>query len=192
MLAVIAWDLAYYWSHRLSHEHRVLWAAHVNHHSSQRYNLSTALRQSWTGFIVHWVYLPLYAIGFSTRQVARAGELNLLYQYWVHTETIDRLPAAFERVMNTASHHRVHHGVNEQYLDRNYAGILILWDRLFGTFEPEGERIHYGLTKNIDTFNPVKIAAHEWISLGGDLRRATSWRDRVKHLTGPPGWQPTT
>jgi sterol desaturase/sphingolipid hydroxylase (fatty acid hydroxylase superfamily) len=189
-LAVVVWDFAYYWNHRLSHEHRVLWAAHVNHHSSQRYNLSTALRQSWTGFIVHWVYLPMYAMGFSTRQVARAGELNLLYQYWVHTETLNRLPGSLEQIMNTASHHRVHHGANEQYLDRNYAGILILWDRLFGTFEPEGERIQYGLTKNIDTFNPMKIAFHEWASLRSDVNGATNWLDRFGYLLGPPGWQP--
>jgi len=191
-LAVIVWDFAYYWNHRLSHQHRVLWAAHVNHHSSQRYNLSPALRQSWTGFIAHWVFLPMYAVGFSTRQVARAGELNLLYQYWVHTETIGRLPASFERVMNTASHHRVHHGTNAQYLDRNYAGILILWDRLFGTFEPEVERVQYGLTTNIDTFNPASIAFQEWALLGGDITKATNWRDRFGYLFRRPGWQPTT
>lgn len=191
-LAVVAWDLAYYWNHRLSHEHRVLWASHVNHHSSERYNLSTALRQSWTGFVVHWVYLPLYALGFSTRQVARAGELNLLYQYWVHTETINRLPASVESVMNTASHHRVHHGADEQYLDRNYAGIFIIWDRLFGTFVPEVERVHYGLTKNIDTFNPFKIAFHEWASLGRDVAGADTLRDRVGYVFRPPGWQPAS
>jgi sterol desaturase/sphingolipid hydroxylase (fatty acid hydroxylase superfamily) len=154
--------------------------------------LSTALRQSWTGFVVHWVYFPMYALGFSTRQVARAGELNLLYQYWVHTETINRLPTVVETVMNTASHHRVHHGVEEQYLDRNYAGILIIWDRLFGTFEPEVERVHYGLTKNIDTFNPLRIAFHEWASLARDVAGADTLADRVGYALGPPGWQPTS
>jgi len=190
LAAVLAWDLCYYWSHRLSHEHRVLWAAHVNHHSSERYNLSTALRQSWTGFVAHGVYLPLFALGFSPWQVARAGEINLLYQYWVHTEMVDRLPVGAERVLNTASHHRVHHGVNPQYLDRNYAGILIIWDRLFGTFEPEGERVRYGLTKNVDSFNPLRIASHEWIDMARDVRQAESWRDRANHLWRKPGWAP--
>jgi len=190
LLAVVAWDLAYYWNHRLSHEHRLLWASHVNHHSSERYNLSTALRQSWTGFITHWVYMPLFALGFSPSQVARAGELNLLYQYWVHTETIDRLPDTAERLLSTASHHRVHHGANPQYLDRNYGGILIIWDRLFGTFEPEVERARYGLTENIDTFNPLKVATHEWRAMARDVRHARSWRERAGYVFGRPGWAP--
>ena len=190
-LAVLAWDFLYYWDHRWSHERRVLWASHVNHHSSERYNLSTALRQSWTGFVVHWVFMPMLLVGFPPRQVARAGELNLLYQYWVHTEIIDRLPDSMESVLNSASHHRVHHGTNPQYLDRNYAGILIIWDRLFGTFEPEGERVHYGLTKNIKTFNPAKVAFHEWRALWNDLATASSWRDRAGYLLGPPGWTPS-
>lgn len=188
--SLVAWDLCYYWSHRLSHEHRVFWAAHVNHHSSRRYNLSTALRQSWTGTIMHWVYLPMLVAGYSPAQVARAGEYNLLYQYWVHTETVDTLPASVERVLNTASHHRVHHGSNPQYLDRNYGGILILWDRLFGTFEPEGERVDYGLTKNIDTYNPMRIAFHEWADIVRDVGRSRTWRDRVGYTLGHPGWQP--
>ncbi|NNE74841.1 MAG: sterol desaturase family protein [Acidimicrobiales bacterium] len=188
--AIVAWDFSYYWSHRWQHEHRVLWAAHVNHHSSERYNLSTALRQPWTGWITHWVYLPMLVVGFTPTQVARAGQINLLYQYWVHTEAIDTLPAPIERVMNTASHHRVHHGANQQYLDRNYAGIFIVWDRLFGSFEPEGERIRYGLTKNIETFNPVKIAFHEWMDIFRDLRASRSWPDRIGATWGPPGGQP--
>lgn len=188
--AVIAWDLCYYWSHRLSHEHRVMWAAHVNHHSSERYNLSTALRQSWTGVVARWVYWPMLFAGFSPSQVARAGEINLLYQYWVHTETIDRFPDWVEKVFNTASHHRVHHGANQQYLDRNYGGILIIWDRIFGSFEPEGERVRYGLTKNINTFNPVKVAFHEWADIAKDVSAASDWRERAGYVFGPPGWQP--
>ncbi len=190
VMAVLAWDFLYYWDHRWSHERRILWASHVNHHSSQRYNLSTALRQSWTGFIVHWVFTPMLLVGFEPRQVARAGELNLLYQYWVHTETIDRLPAKMETVLNSASHHRVHHGTNPQYLDKNYAGIFIFWDRLFGTFEPEAERVRYGLTKNIATFNPVQIAFHEWASLASDIAAADSWKDRACYLLAAPGWSP--
>ena len=188
--AVVVWDFLYYWSHRMGHERRVLWASHVNHHSSRRYNLSTALRQSWTNSVSHWVHMPMFVLGFSPAQVVKAGELNLLYQYWVHTEMIDRLPGAFEKVMNTPSHHRVHHGTNRRYLDRNYGGILILWDRLFGTFEPEGERVVYGLTTDITTYNPVRIAFHEWAAMVRDACRATTSRDRVGYVFGPPGWKP--
>ncbi len=188
--AIVAWDFLYYWDHRLSHEHRLFWANHVNHHSSERYNLSTALRQPWSGFIMHWIFLPMLAAGWTPTQMARAGELNLLYQYWVHTETIDKLPNKVEAVMNTASHHRVHHGANPQYLDKNYAGIFIIWDRLFGTFEPEHERVRYGLTKNIKTFNPVKIAYHEWTDIARDVRATSSWRERIGYTLGPPGWKP--
>ncbi len=188
--ALVLWDFFYYWDHRLSHEHRVLWAAHVNHHSSERYNLSTALRQSWTGFVVNWVFWPMLLVGFSSTQMARAGQLNLLYQYWVHTETVDRLPGGLERVFNSASHHRVHHGSDTEYLDRNYGGILIIWDRLFGTFEPEGRRVTYGLTKNINTHNPLRIAFHEWAAIARDVRGAQSWRERVGFTLGPPGWTP--
>ena len=188
--ALLIWDFLYYWDHRWSHERRVLWASHVNHHSSERYNLSTALRQSWSSPIVHWVFMPMLVLGFSPALVARAGQWNLLYQYWVHTETIDRLPLGLESLMNSASHHRVHHGSNPQYLDRNYGGIFIVWDRLFGTFEPEGERVRYGLTKNIDTFNPVKVAYHEFAALFRDLTGARSWSERRNFLLGPPGWTP--
>lgn len=188
--ALLAWDFLYYWQHRLGHERRVMWAAHVNHHSSRRYNLSTALRQSWTGEVGHWIYAPMLLAGFTPRQVARAGQLNLFYQYWVHTELVDRLPAWAEWLLSTPSHHRVHHGSNPQYLDRNYGGILIVWDRLFGTFEPERERVRYGLTTDIDTYNPVRIAFHEWAALARDVAAAPSWRQRWQHLVGPPGWQP--
>jgi sterol desaturase/sphingolipid hydroxylase (fatty acid hydroxylase superfamily) len=188
--AMLAWDFLYYWDHRMSHEHRIWWASHVNHHSSRRYNLSTALRQPWTNIVTHGFFAPMLLAGFSPRQVARAGELNLLYQYWVHTETIDKLPRPIEYVMNTASHHRVHHGVNREYLDRNYGGILIIWDRIFGSFEPEVRRVQYGLTKNIDTFNPVRVAFHEWVAIARDVARAKTWRERIGYAFGPPGWTP--
>lgn len=189
-LALLVWDFLFYWEHRLSHERRVMWAAHVNHHSSRRFNLSTALRQSWTGVVGNWVFLPMLTLGFSPQQIARAGELNLLVQYWPHTELVDRMPRWVETIFNTASHHRVHHGSNPQYLDRNYGGILIVWDRLFGTFEPERERVRYGLTTDIDTYNPLRVAFHEWAAIASDLRAADSWRERLGHLLGPPGWRP--
>jgi sterol desaturase/sphingolipid hydroxylase (fatty acid hydroxylase superfamily) len=186
--AMLAVDFAYYWFHRLHHEVRLLWASHVPHHSSQRYNLSTALRQSWTPFTGLPFYLPL-ALVFSPTQIATAYALNLIYQFWIHTELIGRL-GPLEWVLNTPSHHRVHHGANVQYLDRNYAGMLIVWDRWFGTFEPEGERVRYGLTKNITTHNPVYVAFQEFFAVVRDAALAGSWRDAVAYLLRPPGWKP--
>ncbi|HEX4109692.1 MAG TPA: sterol desaturase family protein [Solirubrobacteraceae bacterium] len=184
-------DFSYYWYHRASHRIRIFWATHVVHHSSQRYNLSTALRQPWTPFdnIIFWAWEPL--VGFKPWMVFLAQSWNLLYQFWIHTETIGSLPRPIEAIFNTPSHHRVHHGSQSQYLDRNYAGILIIWDRLLGTFEPEGERVRYGLTKNIDTFNPVRAAFHEYGAIWRDVRGARRWRDRVGYLVRGPGWQPT-
>lgn len=189
-LAMVLWDLLYYWDHRWMHEVRLLWANHVTHHSSQRYNLSTALRQPWSGFLTFWVFAPMPLLGFPTAKTAKAGQLNLLYQYWIHTEAIDRLPAPIEKVFNTPSHHRVHHGANQQYLDKNYGGILILWDRLFGTFEPELRRVKYGLTKNINTYNPLRIAYHEMADIARDVRRADGVGNKLRHVFGRPGWTP--
>ena len=190
--AMVAWDFLYYWNHRWMHEVRLFWGNHVAHHSGRRYNLSTALRQPWSFWIMSWVYWPMPLLGFRARTIAKASQLNLLYQYWIHTEAIDRLPEPVEKVFNTPSHHRVHHGANQQYLDKNYGGILILWDRLFGTFEPEVRRVRYGLTKNVDFANPVKLAYHEMIDIGRDVASADSWSDRAHFVFGRPGWRPTT
>jgi sterol desaturase/sphingolipid hydroxylase (fatty acid hydroxylase superfamily) len=189
--AMVLWDFCYYWDHRWMHEVRLLWANHVSHHSSERYNLTTALRQPWSPFLTFWVFAPLPLLGFDPAKVHRAGQLNLLYQFWIHTEAIDRLPDPIELVFNTPSHHRVHHGANRQYLDKNYGGILIIWDRLFGTFEAEVRRIRYGLTKNINTFNPAKIGYHEFADIVRDVRAAKGWRARARHVFGRPGWTPT-
>jgi sterol desaturase/sphingolipid hydroxylase (fatty acid hydroxylase superfamily) len=183
-------DFTYYWYHRASHEVRFLWAAHENHHSSERYNLSTALRQSWTTpFTEMLFYWPLPLLGFHPTMLLTQKAVSLLYQFWIHTELIDRLGAA-ERVFNTPSNHRVHHGSNLEYLDRNHGGILIVWDRLFGTFEPERARVRYGLTKRLESFNPLVIALHEWSALARDVRRADSWRARLGYVFAPPGWSP--
>jgi sterol desaturase/sphingolipid hydroxylase (fatty acid hydroxylase superfamily) len=190
-VAMVAWDFLYYWDHRWMHEIRLFWANHVTHHSSERYNLSTALRQPWSGFLMSWVFLPMPLIGIPTNHVAKAAQLNLLYQYWIHTELVDKLPKPIEAVFNTASHHRVHHGANPQYLDKNYGGILIIWDRMFGTFEPEVRRIKYGLTKNIKTFNPMRIGYHEFIDIARDVRAATGLKNKFGHVFGRPGWQPS-
>lgn len=190
MAAMVLWDFLYYWDHRWMHEVRLMWANHVTHHSSQRYNLSTALRQPWSGLMNTWIFMPMPLLGFPMATTAKAGQLNLLYQYWIHTEAIDRLPAPLERVLNTPSHHRVHHGTNPEYLDRNYGGILIVWDKLFGTFEPEVRRVRYGLTKNISTHNPLRVAYHEFADIVRDVRRDTRWRDRLGHVLRRPGWEP--
>ncbi len=182
-------DLAYYWFHRLHHEVRLLWAAHVTHHSSQYYNLATALRQSWSPITGIFFYLPVALLGFDPVMIATCYALNLIYQFWIHTELIGRL-GPLEWVMNTPSHHRVHHGTNLQYLDRNHAGTLIIWDRLFGTFEPEGERVVYGLTKNIRSHNPIYVAYHEFASIFRDVRKAGSWQTRLRWMLKPPGWSP--
>jgi len=191
LVLFVAEDLCYYAFHRASHEIRWLWAAHVNHHSSQHYNLSTALRQSWTTPLTGPLFwLPLNLVGFSPVMVVTQQAVSLLYQYWIHTEAIGRMPGWFEAVFNTPSHHRVHHGANPEYLDRNHGGILIIWDRLFGTFEPERAPVRYGLTTNLTSHNLVHIAFHEWRAIFADLRRAGSLRAALAYLFGPPGWSP--
>ncbi len=186
----LADDLSYYWFHRVSHESRVFWASHVVHHSSQHYNLSTALRQTWVPMTYLPFWLPLLLVGFPPWMVLLAQSWSLIYQFGLHTERIGRLPRPIEAVFNTPSHHRVHHGANEQYLDRNYGGILVVWDRLFRSFEPEGERVRYGLTTTLRTFNPVKVAFHEYGALWTDLRSTRSWRTRWNLLLRGPGYKP--
>lgn len=183
-------DLTYYWFHRTHHEVRILWASHVVHHSSRRYNLATALRQTWTPMSGDWLWIPLAFLGFAPVMILTQKSISLLYQFWIHTETITTLPRPIELVCNTPSHHRVHHASNQQYLDRNYAGILIVWDRLFGTFAPEVEAPVYGLTKNIDTYNPLRVATHEYVAIARDVARATSWAERLGRVVRGPGWQP--
>ena len=183
-------DLAYYAFHRAHHRVRVLWASHVVHHSSVRFNLSTALRQSWTPMTGLPFWLPLALLGIPPWMILLQQAFSLVYQFFLHTERLDKLWSPVERVFNTPSHHRVHHGSNNEYLDRNYGGILIIWDRLFGTFEPEGARAVYGLTKNIGTYNPVRVAFHEYTAAWRDVRTARNWRQRAGYLFGPPGWAP--
>jgi sterol desaturase/sphingolipid hydroxylase (fatty acid hydroxylase superfamily) len=187
VLAFFADDFSYYWFHRTSHECRFFWASHVVHHSSQRYNLSTALRQTWTGGIfsfVFWLWMPL--VGFQPIMIFTMQAISLLYQFWVHTELVKRM-GVLELVLNTPSHHRVHHATNPQYIDRNHAGILILWDRWFGSFEPEQEPCIYGLTTNINTYNPLRIAFHEWTDIWRDVQRSVSLRDKLIAVFGNPG-----
>ncbi len=187
-LAIVGWDFLYYWNHRFNHESRWLWALHVVHHSSERYNLSTALRQPVAeGLTMNVPYGLLALVGIRPAVIENARALNLIYQFWIHTEAV-RSIGWLENVLNTPSHHRVHHGTNRQYLDRNHGSILIVWDRLFGTFEREDEPVVYGLTTNIDTFNPIRIATHEWRDIFADIASASTWRDRWSFLLRGPGW----
>jgi sterol desaturase/sphingolipid hydroxylase (fatty acid hydroxylase superfamily) len=192
-VAFILEDLRYYLWHRISHRSRWFWASHVVHHSSQYYNLSTNLRQSWTsqfsGLIL--MNVPLAYVGFNPGTIALAFSLNLLYQFWIHTEAIDRLPRWFEWLFNTPSHHRVHHASNVRYLDANYAGVFMIWDRMFGSFVPEQaeEPVRYGLTKNLATFNPIRIALHEYAGILRDQSQPElTLGQRFRYLFAPPGW----
>lgn len=184
-------DLAYYWFHRTAHRIRWFWASHVIHHSSTHYNLSTALRQTWTGFfsLTFLFRMPLFFIGFPVEMVLFVGGVNLIYQYWIHTEAIDKMPRWFEYVFNTPSHHRVHHGRNPRYLDANYAGIFMAWDRLFGSFVPEraDDPVDYGLVKPLGSFNPFWAAVHEWVGIARDMW-AAPWRYKLHYLIREPGW----
>jgi len=186
-------DFTYYWYHRISHECRLFWASHIVHHSSEHYNLSTAVRQTWSGgfySFIFWIWLPI--LGFHPGMVMLQMSISLIYQFWIHTETINKCPKWFEAIMNTPSHHRVHHGSNPLYLDRNHAGILIIWDRLFNTFQPElaSEKVRYGLTENINTYNPIKIAFAEWIHLFKAIFSGKkSFLNRLKYIFKPPGWK---
>lgn len=186
-LIVPADDLCYYAYHRVGHEVRLFWAGHVPHHSSQRYTLATALRQSWTAPVFglpFWLPLPL--LGFRPELVLTMKSVSLLYQYWIHTETISRL-GPLEWVLNTPSHHRVHHGANPSYLDRNYGGIFIVWDRLFGTFAPEREPVRYGLTKNLATHDPLRIQLGELAAVGREFLAARGLLPRLRALFGRTG-----
>ena len=191
ILCFVLDDLCYYWVHRAGHRIRWMWASHVNHHSSQHYNLSTALRQSWTGALaINFVFrFPLLLIGFQPAMILFCGGLNLIYQFWFHTEAIDKCPRWFEALFNTPSHHRVHHATNPLYLDRNYAGVFIIWDRMFGTFQPEieGEPIRYGIVKQLGSFSLLWVAFHEWIGIVRDMWNAP-WGSKLGYAWRPPGW----
>lgn len=192
-LALLMQDFVYYWKHRAAHVIRWFWSAHVVHHSSEHYNLSTALRQPWNNHFTGHVLLssPLILFGFHPLLIGFVASLNLLYQFWIHTEAIDKCPKWFEAVFNTPSHHRVHHATNPRYLDSNFAGIFIIWDKMFGTFVPEreDEKIQYGVVKPIETFNPIKIAFVEMINIFKDAsQKNLSLKERLSYFFAPPGY----
>lgn len=188
---VLLVDFAYYWAHRMSHEINLFWGGHVVHHQSEEYNLSVALRQS--SLQVVWTFgfsLPIAFLGFRTEDFVLISAFNTLYQFWIHTETIKKLPKWFEFIFNTPSHHRVHHGRDPKYIDKNHAGSLIIWDRMFGTFQEEEEKPTYGITKPINSWNPVWANVSHYAEMGADLKRIPRWSDRLKYLFMKPGWLP--
>ena len=183
-------DLAYYWGHRMSHEINLFWGGHVVHHQSEDYNLSVALRQS--SFQTVWTFsfnLPLAFLGFDTTDFILMGAFNLLYQFWIHTETINKM-GWWEYFFNTPSHHRVHHGRNPKYIDKNHAGTLIIWDKMFGTFQKEEERPTYGITKPINSWNGVWANFSHYATMAQEMKMITSWRDKIRYLFNKPGWFP--
>ncbi len=194
IVGLIFQDFIYYWYHRLSHEIRILWAQHINHHSSKNINFAVALRQSWLEIIYRdMFYIPMAIIGFHPIMILTFHQLSLIYQFNTHTEVVKRLPAWVEYIFNTPSHHRVHHATNIDYLDKNYGGILIIWDRLFGTFKKEEDKnpCIYGITKNIETFNLYKIAFHELIAIIKDVKKAPDLKSKFHYIFNAPGWSHT-
>lgn len=190
--AFVLTDFAYYWAHRLSHEVNLLWIGHSVHHQSEDYNLGVALRQSvLQKVLLMWVYWPLAMLGFPPEMFLTSMAINLLYQFWIHTELIDRM-GPLEWVLNTPSHHRVHHGRNPEYIDRNHAGVFILWDRMFGTFQEEIVKPTYGVTRPTDSFNPVLAQWKPVADLWADLQRIPGLLDKLRFLFAPPGWYPAS
>lgn len=186
VVAALAWDLSFYWQHRAEHRIRLLWAGHVTHHSGERFNLSTGFRQSWTPW-TGFLFYPVWALlGVRPELLFIAGGWNLVYQFFLHTELIPKLPRWIESWANTPSHHRVHHASNDAYCDHNYGGALIVWDRLFGTFAEEREAPVFGISQPVRPVNPFWIQLHEYVAIARDWRRARSWRDRFASLVRQP------
>ncbi len=190
VILFVLYDLCFYWSHRMAHTISLFWGGHVVHHQSEDFNLTVALRQSSTAFIWSFpFYLPLAFIGFDPIQFVTVGAFNLLYQFWIHTEHVGKI-GWLEYIMNTPSHHRVHHGRDPKYIDKNYAGVFIIWDRLFGTFQEEEERPTYGITKSLNSWNPVYANFAHYIDLYRYVKRSKSWSDTRNMLFQHPGWLP--
>jgi len=189
-ILLFADDFAYYWFHRISHEVRFFWNFHVVHHSSNQYNLSVAVRQSWFSGIAHWVfYLPIALLGFPLWAFTAMHGFNLIYQCWIHTKVIKKMPAWFEYIFNTPSHHRVHHGVNNPYLDKNYGGIFIFFDRIFGSFVEETEEVRYGIIKPIEGYNWLWINSHAWAEMFEAMKTKKTPTGKLRCIFGAPAME---
>lgn len=190
-IAFIAYDFFYYWAHRMSHQVNLFWGGHSVHHQSEEYNLSVALRQSSTQTIWTFAfYIPMALVGVHPILLVSVSGFNLLYQFWIHTESINKLPKWFEAVFNTPSHHRVHHARNPKYIDKNHAGTFIVWDKLFGTFKAEEERPIYGITKNLNSWNPVWANVAHYSDMWGDIKSIPKFTDKIRYVFEKPGWLP--
>lgn len=196
VLGLVVTDFCYYWAHRADHRVRLLWTSHSVHHSSEYFNLSTAIRLPWVhpvaSIVRGFAWVPAALIGLPAWMIFLLQAIGLLYQFPIHTQRIDTLPRPIEFLFNTPAHHRIHHGSNQPYIDKNYGGVLIIWDRVFGSFAAQSEPIRYGLTKNIGTDNPLKINYHELGALISDVRHANTWKGRLGYIFGPPGWSENT
>lgn len=189
-LALLAADFTYYWMHRFEHEIRILWANHIVHHSSPEYNLTTSLRLAWVDSLIEWIFLvPMIVIGFDVVQTIIAFLFVVVYQTWVHTEKIGKL-SLLDNFLNTPSVHRVHHGSNRKYLDKNYGGILMIWDHLFGTFQAEEEKVRYGITEPLNSSNPLAINFKEYWLIVKDVRSSNNLKEAIGYVFGRPGWKP--
>ncbi len=190
---ILLFDFLFYWAHRWSHEINFLWGAHVVHHSSEEYNLTVALRQSWIhNLIAFFIFLPIPVLGFHPQTFILAASIHTLYQFWIHTKAIGKLPSWIEFWFNTPSHHRVHHGVNPQYIDKNHGGVLIIWDRLLGTFEEEQEEVKYGITQNIQSWNPAWANWHYYQTMWENIKKAPTLWLKLKVFFAKPGWDPVS
>ena len=189
-ILLVADDFLYYWFHRFSHEIRFFWNFHVVHHSSNQYNLSVAVRQSWFSGIAHWIfYLPAAMLGFPLWAFVMMHGLNLIYQFWIHTKVIKKMPAWFEYIFNTPSHHRVHHGADDDYLDKNYAGIFIFWDRMFGSFTSETAAPRYGIIKPLSNYNLLWINSHAWFEMFEAMKTKSSLLGKIRCVFGSPNME---
>jgi len=192
LLTIIAADFSYYWMHRCEHQIRLFWANHSVHHSSEEFNLTTSLRISWMDALIEWIFfIPMILLGFGVAPTVVGLVIVVAYQSWVHTEKVGKL-GVLDKIFNTPSSHRVHHGSNPQYIDKNYGGILIVWDRLFGTYEPEGEKVRYGITDPVGSVNPLTINFKEYSNIIRDLRKAPTWAAGFGRVFRGPGWKPRT
>lgn len=189
-LAILVADFLYYWMHRVEHEVRFFWAYHVTHHSSPEFDLTTAYRLSWVEGLIEWIFLiPMLLLGFDAVATFIALIVTATYQTWIHTQKIGKL-GVLDKIVNTPSSHRVHHGSNPLYLDKNYGGILLVWDHMFGTYQAEEEPVKFGITNPVESINPFVINFHEYFAIAKDIWHAKSWNDRRKFLFGHPGWTP--